>query len=201
MQDAAASRENAMGFDARAASYAIVPNHSFDDAITYNKSGQVIRMLEAYVGADAFREAMRAQMRKRAFGNAVTSDIWEALEEASDLPVTAIGRDFTEQKGVPLIDVLSTRCTAGSSTTHVVLKQTRFGLDAASRSQMSWHVPVTAAVAGSSEVSNQVVMGAGRTTMDVPGCGPVKVNVSEVGYFRTRYDNESFDGSKQSSRR
>ena len=192
MADGAGEREDAIRFDARQASYPIQPNHSFDGPITYRKSGQVIRMIEAYLGEDVFRDAIRAHVRKHAFGNAVSSDIWLALEDASELPVTAIGRDFTEQKGVPLIDVLSTSCLADSGTTRVVLRQDRFGLDAPSKARLDWHVPVTAAVVGSSETTRQVVSGAGNTTLSAPGCGPVKVNVAHTGYFRTRYDTASF---------
>lgn len=196
---ASQSREAAMRLDARASTHPIVRKVStleeaelaFDE-ITYEKGSQVIRMIEAYVGEEPFRKAIRAHMRKHAYGNAVTADLWEALDAAAPLPVTAIARDFTEQDGVPLIDVLSTRCVPGKNETQVVLRQGRFGLDAVSKRVRDWSVPVTASVMGGSDIVRQVVRGAGKSEMSVPGCGPVKVNVGESSYFRTRYDAASF---------
>jgi aminopeptidase N len=205
---AAKSREVAMRLDARASTHPIVrkvqtleeAELAFDE-ITYEKGSQVIRMIEAYVGEDAFRKAIREHIRKHAYGNAVTDDLWKELEAAAPLPVTAIARDFTEQDGVPLIDVLSTRCTPDKSATQLVLRQTRFGLDAVSKRARDWSVPVTAAVMGSGEIARQIVRGNGRSQMTVPGCGPVKVNVGESSYFRTRYDAASFAQLNQSFER
>ena len=48
------------------------------DAITYQKGGAVIRMLEGYVGADAWREGVRSYMKLHAYGNTVSDDLWRA---------------------------------------------------------------------------------------------------------------------------
>lgn len=196
----AESRESAMRLDARASTHPIVrkvdtleeAELAFDD-ITYEKGSQVIRMLEAYVGEDAFRTAIRAHIRRHAYGNAVTADLWQALEAAAPLPVTAIARDFTEQGGVPLIDVVATRCLVDERQTRVTLRQGRFGLDEPSKRARDWHVPVTARVLGGAQTVRQVVRGATDSELTVPGCGPVKLNVGETGYFRTRYDATSFN--------
>lgn len=202
---AADSREAAMRLDARASTHPIVrkvhtleqAELAFDD-ITYEKGSQVIRMIEAYVGEAAFRTAIRAHIKQHAYGNAVTGELWEQLEKAAPLPVTAIARDFTEQDGVPLIDVLSSQCTAGSNETRVLLRQSRFGVDAISKRAREWRVPVTAAVMGKGEVVRQIVRGARPSTITVQGCGPVKINVGESSYFRTRYDAGSFAQLSQS---
>jgi len=193
------NREKAMRLDARASTHPIVrkvrtleeAELAFDE-ITYEKGSQVIRMIEAYVGEEAFRAAIREHMRAHAYGNAITADLWEELERTSPVPVTAIARDFTEQGGVPLIDVKSSVCAPGGTETRVVLGQSRFGLDSVSRQARSWSVPVTARVVGNDNVARHLVRGTGAITLNVPGCGAVKVNVGESGYFRTRYDEASF---------
>ncbi len=48
------------------------------DAITYQKGGAVIRMLEGFVGADAWREGVRNYMKAHAYGNTVSDDLWRA---------------------------------------------------------------------------------------------------------------------------
>ncbi len=202
---ASESRESAMRLDARASTHPIVRNVktleeaelAFDD-ITYEKGSQVIRMIESYVGEEPFRAAIRQHMRSHAYGNAITRDLWQELEATSPQPVTAIARDFTEQGGVPLIDVLSTQCIPEKNETRVLLRQGRFGLDEASKQPRAWHVPVTAGVLGGDRITHQIVHGGGTATLNVAGCGPVKVNMGESGYFRTRYDAHSFTQLEQS---
>jgi puromycin-sensitive aminopeptidase len=139
-----------------------------------------------------------SHIRKHSYGNAVTADLWKELEAASPVPVTAVAKDFTEQEGVPLVEVLSTRCSPGEQETQVVLRQSRFGLDVPSRRQKTWHVPVTAIVVGESRLARQIVRGPSQQTIKVAGCGPVKINAGENGYFRTLYDAQSLAALRQS---
>jgi puromycin-sensitive aminopeptidase len=53
------------------------------DAITYEKGGAMLRMIEGYLGEDTFRAGIRAYMRKHTWGNTVADDLWNALAEAS----------------------------------------------------------------------------------------------------------------------
>ena len=43
------------------------------DAITYEKGGAILRMIEGYLGEDRFREGIRLYMRKYRESNAVAS--------------------------------------------------------------------------------------------------------------------------------
>src|SRR5690606_18796800 len=80
-------REGAMGRDAVASTHPVVQHidtveqasQAFD-AITYAKGGAVIRMLEAYVGPDAWRDGVRQYIAAHAYGNAVTDDLWKQIE-------------------------------------------------------------------------------------------------------------------------
>lgn len=184
----------AMGPDALSSTHPIVQpirnaqSASFD-GITYQKGQAVIRMLETYIGADAFRDGVRAYMAEHAYGNTVTDDLWRALEASSGTPVTAIARDFTTLPGIPLITVDSVRCDAGVSV--VSLTQGRFGADEASKAMQIWRVPVQVQTVGSDIVTRAVVEG-GRGEIRTPGCGPVKVNAGHSGYFRTLYSQQDF---------
>ncbi|HEY5757498.1 MAG TPA: M1 family metallopeptidase [Steroidobacter sp.] len=193
----AESREQAMRLDARDSTHPIIrPVRTYEEAelsfdeITYEKGNQVIRMIEAYVGEDAFKKAIRAHVKKHAYDNAVTDDLWRELEITSPFPVSDIARDFTVQEGVPLIDVISSKCVGDKTTLSV--RQGRFGLDAKSKQAKEWRVPVTATVVGTSKVARQVVRGSAPANITLEGCGPVKVNLGEAGYYRTRYDSASF---------
>src|SRR5690606_16856233 len=80
------------------------------DSITYQKGGAVIRMLEGYVGADAWRDGVRSYMKTHAYGNTVSDDLWRAVQAAAGKPILDIAHDFTLQPGVPLIRVASATC-------------------------------------------------------------------------------------------
>jgi aminopeptidase N len=111
------------------------------DSITYNKGAAVITMLEAYVGADEFREGVRNYMRKHEFGNTVDSDLWREIQAVGKKPVLKIEHDFTRQVGVPLVRVE----TAGHGTRLVA---GRFAEDPDSlrgAPQIRWHLPLTIA--------------------------------------------------------
>ncbi|MGH1558964.1 M1 family aminopeptidase [Caulobacter segnis] len=116
------------------------------DAITYQKGEAVIRMLESYVGHDAWRAGVRAYMKQNAHGNTVSDDLWSAVETAAGKPIKAIAHDFTLQPGVPLITVSNATCAAGKTT--LTLTQGEFSKDAPDKKALTWRVPVTVQALG-----------------------------------------------------
>jgi aminopeptidase N len=53
------------------------------DAITYEKSNSVIRMLMEHVGEPVFRRGLGAYLQRFQYANADSQDLWLALSEAS----------------------------------------------------------------------------------------------------------------------
>jgi aminopeptidase N len=158
---------------------------AFDD-ITYLKGQAFIRMIEAYLGEDAFRDGMRRYMAAHAYSNTTSADLWGALEAASGKPVARIAEGFTEKPGVPLVEV-KTRC-AGDHT-EVTLNQDRFAIHDPAAKKLAWQIPVTIAQIGASTPSSLLLDPRGATIKE-PGCGkPVKVNIGDVGYYRAHYDD------------
>jgi aminopeptidase N len=79
------------------------------DAISYSKGGSVLRMLELWLGEDGFRQGLRLYMRRHAFGNTASDDLWNALAETnSGCPVAAVMSAWTSQAGHPVI-----KCSCG----------------------------------------------------------------------------------------
>src|SRR4029079_19364340 len=60
------------------------------DTLTYQKGGSVLRMLERWLGADAFRAGVRRHLDRYRYANTETTDLWDALEEATGKPVRQI---------------------------------------------------------------------------------------------------------------
>ncbi len=193
-----ANREYAMGLDSLATTHPVVQHvETVDqasqafDAITYEKGEAVIRMLEGYVGPEAWRSGVRAYIKAHAHGNTQTDDLWIEVEKAAGKPITAIAHDFTLQPGIPLITVDAGACAAGK--TPVTLTQGEFSRDKPTKTPLAWRVPVSAQVAGSSSVAKTLVVG-GKGSLTVDGCGPVVVNAGQSGYFRTLYTPKAFAG-------
>jgi aminopeptidase N len=189
-------REGAMRRDSVATSHPVVQHvatveqasQAFD-SITYQKGEAVIRMVENYVGEDAWRNGVRAYMKQHAYSNTVSDDLWRAVEKSAKKPILAIAHDFTLQPGVPMIRVAQVTCKGGNS--QVLLEQTEFSRDQPERKPLAWRVPVVAQTVGGASAARTVVTG-GKATMTVPGCGPVLVNRGQAGYYRTLYAPAAF---------
>jgi len=186
--DAMDSKERAMRVDSRAGTHPVVQsihdvmqaNEAFD-TITYSKGMSVIRMLESFVGDDAWRAGMRAYIAKYAYANAVTDDLWAEIEKSSAVPVTDIAHDFTLQEGVPLIRV--------AAQPHAIsLTQDRFSVDDSGKAPTTWRVPVVEkALGGKGEWRGLVSRDKPAVIALANGAVPV-VNAGQAGYFRTLYD-------------
>jgi len=189
-QSLATARQSAFSQDSLGTTHPIIQrvvtmeqiSQAFDD-ITYLKGEAVIRMLEASVGADEFRDGVRRYMAKHAFGNTVTDQLWADVEAVSGKPVVPMMHSFTRQGGVPLIRAGLPKCVAGK--TALPLSQGRFALDSGSRVQQTWVVPVRLLQGGA--MKDLTVSGAKPGIASIDGCGPVVVNAGQSAYFRTLY--------------
>ena len=75
------------------------------DILTYEKGAAVVRMLEQYLEPDLFQAGIARYLADHAYGNTETTDLWDALETASSLPVRAIMDTWIFQGGFPLLEV------------------------------------------------------------------------------------------------
>lgn len=193
-------REEAMSLDALASTHPVVQkietvdqaSQAFD-SITYKKGEAVIRMLENYVGENAWRQAVRSYMRKHAYSNTQSRDLWQQVGKAARKPIVAIAKDFTEQAGVPLIYVDDVTCKNGKSI--ISLRQGEFSKDIPNKKPLHWRVPVVAQIAGTKVVGNTLVIN-GKASLQLPACGTVVVNAGQMGYYRTLYTPKVFSQFK-----
>ena len=190
--DRVAARESAMRQDSFKSTHPIVQdvrtveqaNQAFD-AITYSKGESVLAMLEGFAGADVWQRGIQSYIREHAYQNTRTQDLWDAMEAAGATGLSTVARDFTDQPGIPLIQVGGVQCAAGQTT--ATLTQGQFSND--QRTEVtahprSWHVPVRASAGGG--VAKVVTQGP-TTNVTVPGCGPLLINAGQTGYYRTLY--------------
>jgi len=193
--DAMAEREYVMNLDARKTTHPIqTPIETEEqaaaafDAITYLKGQAFLRMLEAYLGEDAFRKGMRAYMAKHQYSNTTSADLWAALEKASGKPVEKLASDWTLQPGFPLVKVEAV-CENGRRK--VTLAQEQYRLDEPAQQQRLWNVPLQVGTVNG-KAWTTLLSGTSGTLTQGSCEGALVVDPHSVGYFRVQYDPASF---------
>jgi puromycin-sensitive aminopeptidase len=168
-------------------------NASFD-SITYVKGAAVLRMLEAWLGAETFRRGVQRYVARHREGNATAGDLWAALEEASGRPVSKVARSWFEQPGFPLVTA-ALRCEGGRAA--LALSQRRFlatvpGGEAEAQAGR-WAIPVCARPLVEGGVERCALFEGASTVVPVDAaCGvPVVVNAHHRGFYRVRYAPEA----------
>jgi aminopeptidase N len=194
------ARQRAMRQDSKGSTHPVVQpvqsgeqaDQAFDD-ITYRKGQAVIRMLESYVGDAVFKQGVRTYMRRHAYANTVTDDLWSEISAAGGGDIKAIADDFTLQPGVPLISV--ERAVQEGDHVKLEVRQGRFGVDDASQQPLVWRTPVSAvSVGGGHPPATVLAAGDAPVEIQVKGALPVKINAGQGAYFRSRYADDAFAG-------
>jgi len=196
-----ADKEEGMSADAFMASHAIQQHvtdelqatAAFDPQITYRKGQAILRMFEAYVGADAFRSGIRSYIKARAFSNATTVDLWDALSLASGKDIRAILSGWTEQAGYPLVTVAASCDSAGARTLR--LSQRRFLLSGSEPNQSRWTIPLQIR-AGTDAAAQAVLLTQDGQSVSAGLCGePLSVNADAIGFYRVSYDPSTLESN------
>jgi puromycin-sensitive aminopeptidase len=158
------------------------------DALTYGKGSSVLRMIEQFIGEEAFRNGVGAYLRAHAYSNTVTADLWAGLDAASEWPVGDIMDTWILQPGYPQIEVDAT----GSGVT---LRQRRFLAIPDDSDTASWKVPVQIrGVAGGETFDQRVLLDDAEVTVDLRGeVEWVVANAGGHGFYRVSYSTDLFD--------
>jgi puromycin-sensitive aminopeptidase len=162
------------------------------DVLTYQKGASVLRMLEQYLGTDGFRAGIRLYLEANAYGNAETTDLWDAIEEATGEPVRRIMDSWIFQGGYPLVGA-----DLGGDTLRLTQRRFRYlggtaGEGADDGSDASWAVPVLVGTGGT-EAAKVLVEGDGATLDVAGGAGSLVVNAGGHGFYRVRYSPTLLD--------
>jgi puromycin-sensitive aminopeptidase len=154
------------------------------DILTYEKGAAVVRMLEQYLGEERFRDGIREYMRRHAFGNAETTDLWDAIEATVGEPVRRIMDSWIFQGGYPLVGVE----IEGSS---LRLHQQRFGFVGGDDAEpTTWAVPVRWRTVPTADepATGRFLLDEPTGTVELPAPSPaVVVNAGATGFYRVRY--------------
>src|SRR5438093_2865945 len=163
------------------------------DTLTYEKGASVLRMLEQYLGADVFRDGVRDYLRRHAYGNADTRDLWAALGTASRQPIPDVMDGWIFTPGYPLV-------SARVEGHELVLSQQRFaylpeppeGTEPSGEPGQRWRAPVQLRLhaGGTSSVTRLMLSGAEPRLQAPERLDAVVVNEGGHGFYRVRYAPE-----------
>jgi aminopeptidase N len=166
------------------------------DGIAYGKTAAVLRMLEAYVGEDTFRDGIRAYIKKYAYANAKAEDFWSTMTAVTKQPIDQMMPSFVTQAGAPLVRA-SVRCENGA--TLLTLGQQRMFARRATflgGSSQLWTIPVRVRnLDDPAAPPHKFLLTKKEETFRIPGkagqstsCSPhLFVNYDGRGFYRTAH--------------
>jgi tricorn protease interacting factor F2/3 len=152
------------------------------DEISYGKGSSVLRMLEAYLGADRFRAGVTDYLERFRYGNARTEDLWEALGRSAGTPVGPVVGPWVERPGLPVI-------TARLEDSGLHLVQQRYTFHGAVDEE-PWPIPLQLDADGS---RSTLLFDTRERIVAIPSSASVHLNPEALGFYRVRYDRRLSD--------
>ncbi len=147
----------------------------FDGAIVYAKGGRLIRMMQRYVGDEAFRSGLEAYFKEYAYSNTTGDDLWRALTKASGKDVAKLMNTWILQSGYPIIH-------ASLNDGSVTLTQERFFTGPHADDSQTWPIPLWANTDAAPEL-----MEAKTLSFDYSSAAALHFNSDDSGHYIVNY--------------
>jgi len=150
------------------------------DAISYDKGGCVLRMLENYVGEPNFQKGLKKYLSDFKYKNAKGQDLWDAIGKASGMPVTAMINTWLKQPGFPLVEI-------NQDGNNLKIKQKRYLLESDKKfSKGLWSIPLSL---GLEKETSKTLFSKKSMSVKLPKntIGFV-ANYGRKGFYRVKYD-------------
>ncbi len=181
------STSGAMGRDALTKTHPIMAKvhdpeeiEELFDEISYGKGASILRMIEAYVGPENFKNGVRQYLEKFRYGNASGHDLWSSLQEASGTDVSRIMEGWISQEGFPVVK-------ASLADGRLTLEQERFLLTGGT-SKQTWPIPVTMNVDGKTQ---SLLLDKKKAEVNLPTTPrSLKLNVDQTGFYVVQYNGK-----------
>jgi len=150
------------------------------DAISYDKGGCVLRMLENYVGEPNFQKGLKKYLSDFKYKNAKGQDLWDAIGKASGMPVTAMINTWLKQPGFPLVEI-------NQDDNNLKIKQKRYLLESDKKfTKGLWSIPLSL---GLEKETSKTLFSKKSMSIKLPKntIGFV-ANYGRKGFYRVKYD-------------
>ncbi|MDA9680822.1 M1 family metallopeptidase, partial [bacterium] len=157
------------------------------DVLTYEKGSTVLRMFEMFVGEEVFQKGVQEYLNKYKFENTHSSDLWESLSKASNLPLNKMLPTWIKQPGFPIIEV-------SKSEGKFILSQSKFLIDGSTDDSL-WEIPVNVRFLDTGKV-HTLVQNSKQIELDALGEIPF-INNGGWAFYHVVYDAEIFSKIKE----
>lgn len=149
----------------------------FDGAIVYAKGARLLRMLQHYIGHEAFQTGLKAYFAEHAYKNTIGDDLWQALSAASGKDIAQFMNTWISQSGYPVV-------TATQDGTTVHLTQQQFFVGPHADSDKTWPIPLNSSCSQMPEI-----LAERETTIERSHTNALRFNVGDSAHFITHYDS------------
>jgi aminopeptidase N len=143
----------------------------FDPAIVYAKGSRLLHMLERHIGAEAFRDGLRAYFKEHAYRNTEETDLWKAFSQSSGQDIESLMTPWISKPGYPVL-----RIEDGALT------QERFFIGRHQSDETVWPVPLMGSVDGMPKMLEAASM-----PLELPVGS--RLNHDDSAHFITKYPN------------
>jgi aminopeptidase N/puromycin-sensitive aminopeptidase len=151
------------------------------DRIAYDKAGDVLLMVENYLGEETFRQGVHAYLAAHEYGNATAEDFWNAQTAVSGKPVDKIMESMVAQTGEPLLEF------GAPEAGKVAVAQQRFFLSPSIKYDpaQKWTLPVCFKTGADGK--DCPILTPSSPSLPVPAGGLFFANAGGKGYYRSAY--------------
>ncbi|MBT6625873.1 MAG: M1 family metallopeptidase [Gemmatimonadetes bacterium] len=154
--------------------------------LKYTKGSAVLRMLEHYVGADVWQQAIRVYVDRFAWKNATEQDLWDVVSETAGIDVGRIAGDYLNQPGFATVQI-------GKDGTISQHRYLTLGREAA---DLLWHIPLNVKYKEGDQIHEITYLLDGEIgKIDLPEhVSWVLPDAGANGYYRWQIDPRHFQG-------
>jgi len=150
------------------------------DAISYDKGGCVLRMLENYVGEPNFQKGLKKYLSDFKYKNAKGQDLWDAIGKASKMPVTSMINTWLKQPGFPLVEI-------NQDGNNLKIKQKRYLVEPDKKfSKGLWSIPLSLGL--EKEISKTLFSKKSMSVKLPKNTIGFVANYGRKGFYRVKYD-------------
>ena len=150
----------------------------FDGAIVYAKGGRLLRMVQTWIGDDAFRRGLTDYFTKFQYDNTTGDDLWQCLSTASGKDVGALMNTWISQPGYPVV-----RATLADGK--LTLSQEQFFVGPHQPNNRLWPIPL-----GANDSRIPDILADASVAISYAGSDMLLLNAANTGHFITLYDDE-----------
>ena len=160
------------------------------DAISYLKGSSMIRMLSSYLNVEVFLKGVAAYLKKHAYGNATTDDLWQALSDASGKDVKSFMEPWIKKVGFPVLTIAEEPSPSGCE---IGVQQSRFlttGDVKPEEDETTWWIPLN--LKKSAQASSLDTSALAKKEDTIRDLDPdfYKLNSDYTAFYRTNYPPE-----------